>query len=149
MDRPNASLCEGKYSVLDTFCYGEFSVFYTIDCKPNLSSCVYQPYEFQDKLVENIHEECDYLKQIKLMKSQTKMRCRQIRRILQYHVTNKFFILSQSTYHLPLLFYAFTDEKQLLSGCPPGYQKKHPGTWFQDAVKIIKVTLNHTMIFSV
>ena len=82
------------------------------------------------------------------MKSQTKMRCRQIRRILQYHVINKFFILSQSTYHLPLLFYAFTDEKQLLSGCLPGYQKKHPGTWFQDAVKIIKVTLNHTMIFS-
>ena len=116
MDRPSASLCEGKYSVLDTFCYGEFSVFYTIDCKPNLSSCVYQPDEFQDKLVENNYDECDYLKQIKLMKFQTKMRCRQIRRILQYHVTNKFFILSQSL--ITCLFYFM--HSQMKSNCYQG-----------------------------
>ena len=58
-DWPNASLCEGKYSVLDNACYVEFSVFYTIHFKSNLSSCVYEPDEFQDKLVENNHADCD------------------------------------------------------------------------------------------
>lgn len=84
---------------------------------------MYEPDEFQDKLVENNHEDCEQPQQIKLMKSQTKMRCRRVRRILQNHVTNKFFILSQSTYHLPFLFYTFRPKKELLSGCPPCTKK--------------------------
>ena len=57
--RRNALFGESKYSALDHFCYTEFSAYYTINKKPDHSS-EYQPDEFQDKLIEENHEECDY-----------------------------------------------------------------------------------------
>ena len=59
MDRSNALFIGGKYSASDYFCYMEFSVYFTIDIKPDYSS-EYQPDESQTKLTEEIPEECGY-----------------------------------------------------------------------------------------
>ena len=52
------------------------------------------------------------------------MRCRKVRRILQYHVPNKILYPEKFNCHVLLLFYLFRDEKELLSGPPPIYQNK-------------------------
>ena len=53
------------------------------------------------------------------------MRCRKTRQIFRYHVPN--------------MFFPFRDEKQLLSGCPPLYQKKLQEQGVQDVVNKNKI----------
>ena len=77
----NALFSGGKYSALDNFCYSAFHPYYTINKKPDHSSW-YQPNEFKDKLIEENHEEHSYPKQIKLIKSQSKIRCCKVRRFV-------------------------------------------------------------------
>lgn len=75
--------------LLNNFCFTKCSVYYIIDNKLDHSayytidnkldhSSEYQPDNFQDKLPKENHEEYGYPKQIKLMKSQTKMRYRRV-----------------------------------------------------------------------
>ena len=59
MERPNATSCNGKYSILDDFCYAEFWAYYTLENKPSKTG-EYQPDELDDNLIENNHEECSY-----------------------------------------------------------------------------------------
>ena len=33
MERPNATFCNGKYNILDDFCYAEFLAYYTDENK--------------------------------------------------------------------------------------------------------------------
>ena len=87
MERPNATFCNGKFGVLNNFCYAEFLAYYTLESK-STRTCKHQPDELDDKLIENSHEECPYPKNIKLMISGETMPCRKIRRILRYHVPN-------------------------------------------------------------
>ena len=70
MDRPSATFCNGKYSVLDLkqhsvmekkhFCtisvLLEFLAYYILENKSN-KTCKYQPDEIDDNLIENNHEE--------------------------------------------------------------------------------------------
>ena len=67
---------------MNNFCYAKFPAYYTIDNKPD---------EIQDNLIGENYEECGYPKQIKLMKSQTKMQFWRVRRTLQYHEPTNFF----------------------------------------------------------
>ena len=66
----------------------QFLAFYARENKSNKTS-EYLPDELDDNLIENNHEECSYAKKIKLMISGETMRCRKVRRILRYHVSNK------------------------------------------------------------
>ena len=53
--KTSATFCNGKYSVLNNFCYAEFLAYYTLD---NKSICEYKTDELDDKLIDNYHEEC-------------------------------------------------------------------------------------------
>ena len=66
MERPSATLCNGKYIVLNDFCYAEFLAYYTAENKTS-KTCEYPPDELDYKLIENSHEEGSYPKKIKLM----------------------------------------------------------------------------------
>ena len=63
----------GKYSVLDYFCFAEFLAYYTLENKSSKTS-EYEPDKLYDKF--------SYPKQIKLMISGETMRCRKVKRIL-------------------------------------------------------------------
>ena len=80
MERPSATFRNRKYCVLNDFCYAEFLAYYTLENKLN-KTCdeLNQPDELDDNLTENNHEECSYLKNIKLMISGETIRCRKVR----------------------------------------------------------------------
>ena len=58
MERPSATFCNGKYSVLNGF-YAEYLAYYTLENKSN-KTCEYQSDELDDNLIENNHEECSH-----------------------------------------------------------------------------------------
>ena len=69
--RPSVSFCDGKYSILDSFCFAEFAAFYSLIYKPKETNEgeEYQPDLLPDSLMESSHENLNYLKIIKLMNS--------------------------------------------------------------------------------
>ena len=113
VERPNATFCNGKYSVLDYFCLAEFFAYYTLENKSS-KTCEYQPDELDNKLIENNHEERSYPKKIKLMISGETMRCCKVRRILWYYMPKKLLSPGKFSHHVLLLFYPFRDENELL-----------------------------------
>ena len=50
MERPSATFCNGKYSIVDDFCCVEFLAYYTLENKPSKNRG-YQPDEFDDYLM--------------------------------------------------------------------------------------------------
>ena len=112
-ERPSASFFNGKYSALNNFSYAEFLAYYTLENKSS-NSCEYQPDELDDSLIEKNHDEPSYPKQIKLMISGETMRCRKVRRILQYRVSNKILHPEKFAHHVLLLFYPFRDERVVI-----------------------------------
>ena len=142
VERPGATFYNGKYSVLNDFCYAKILACYTRKNKSS-NSCECQPDELNDSLIEKNHES-SYPKQMKFMISREGMRCRNVRRILQYHVPNKILYPEKSSDHVLLLFYPFRDEKELLLGLPPLHQNKSQEQRVQDIENINK--LNHVVI---
>ena len=61
MERPSATLCNGKHIVSNNFCYAEFLTYYTLENKSN-KACEYQSDKLDDNVIENNHEECSYQK---------------------------------------------------------------------------------------
>ena len=120
IDRLNALLIGEYYRSLDNYCYAEFSACYSVNNKPDHSS-KYQSGKLQNKLIGKNHAECGHPKQIKLIKSQTKMEYRKNRRT---HELNTILDPEKYAIHLLFLFHPLQDEKELLSGCPPSYQNK-------------------------
>ena len=120
IDRLDALLFGEYYRSLDNYCSAEFSAYYTINNKPDHSS-KYQSDKLQNKLIGKNHAECGHPKQIKLIKSQTKMEYRKNRRT---HELNTILDPEKYAIHLLFLFHPLQDEKELLSGCPPSYQNK-------------------------
>ena len=123
MQRPSAAFCDGKYSILDNFCYVEFLAYYLLENISNKTG-EYQSDELDYNFIANKHEEYSYTPpppKIKLMISGETMRCQKVRRILPYYVLNKLLSTETSAHHVMLLFFPFTVEKQLPSGNPPLY----------------------------
>ena len=59
MERPRPTFCNGKYSILDYFCYAEFLVYYTLKNKSSKTGeC--EPDEVDNNFIDNYHEECPY-----------------------------------------------------------------------------------------
>ena len=90
MDRPNHSFCQGRYIMLDSFCFAEFVSCYTLYYKPKEvdQNDDYQPDALPDSLIEGNHNYRNYPKIIKLMNSNEKMRWRKVRWVLRYHTPN-------------------------------------------------------------
>ena len=78
MERPNATFCNEKCSVLNNFCNAEFLAYYTLENKSS-KTCEYQSNEFDDNLIESNHEECSYPPKIKLMISGETMQYRKVK----------------------------------------------------------------------
>ena len=89
MERPSATFCSGKYNILENFCNANSLACYTFENRSS-KTCKYQPDKLDDNLVENNHEECSSPSpKFKSMFTGETMRCRKIRQILQYHLSNK------------------------------------------------------------
>ena len=56
MERPTATFCNRKYSVLNDFCFAECLAYCTLENKSN-KTCEYQSNELDENLIENSHEE--------------------------------------------------------------------------------------------
>ena len=83
MERPSATFCSGKYSVLNDFCYAEFLTYYTFERKSS-KTIEYQPDKLDDSLIENNHDE--------LMISRESMQCPKVKQICQYYVPKNFYL---------------------------------------------------------
>ena len=72
--RPSVSYCDGKYSILDSFCFAEFIAYYSLIYKPKETNEgeEYQPDLRPDSLMEVNCENLNYPKIIKLMDSNEK-----------------------------------------------------------------------------
>ena len=57
MERPIVPFCNGKYSILDDFCYAEFLQYYTLENNSS-KTCEHQSNVLDDNVIENNHEEC-------------------------------------------------------------------------------------------
>ena len=88
--RPSVSFCDGKYSILDSFCFTEFTAYCSLIYKPKEANEgeEYKPDLLPDSLVERNHENMNYLKIIKLINSNEKIQCRKVRPVLKYHTPN-------------------------------------------------------------
>ena len=62
------------------------------------------------------HDNLNYPKIIKLMGSNKKTQCQNVRRVLRYHTPNKYRFPEKYVYHLLFLFFPFRSEEQLLGG---------------------------------
>ena len=106
--RPSVSFCAGKYSILGSFCFAEFTAYYSLIYKPKETN------EADGSLMEVNHENLSYPKNIKLMDSNEKMHCRKVRRVLRYHTPNKYRFPEKYVHHLLFLFFPFRPEKKFL-----------------------------------
>ena len=61
MEKPSATLCNGKYNVLNDFRYAEFLAYYTREDKSYLT-CENYSDVLDDNLIESNHEQYSYPK---------------------------------------------------------------------------------------
>ena len=112
LERPNVTFRKGKYAVLDGFCYAEFLSYYYLDTKPlPIANNDCQPEVLQD---DDNDKPLRYPKIIPLMSSKEKMRCRNIKKVLRYHILNPAVNAEAYAHHLLILFYPFRKESDLL-----------------------------------
>ena len=124
MDRPDHSFSQGRYRMLNSFCFAEFVSCYTIIYKPIEvdQNDDYQPHALPESPIEGNYNCCNYLKIIKLMNSTENMCCRKLHRVLSYHTPNNQYPEKYAIHHLLLLFYPFRSENELFGGTSHTYQ---------------------------
>ena len=111
--RPSVSFCDGKYSILDSFCFAEFTAHYSLIYKPKEANEgeEYQADLLPDSLTEVNHENLNYPKIIKLMSSNKRMQCRKVHRLFRYHIPNKYRFPEKYVHHLLFLFFSIPIRK--------------------------------------
>ena len=89
INRPNLTSSNGKFAVLEAFCFAEFSRYYYSPCNPKYKENYCHPENLDDEIVEDISRS-DYLypKDIELL-SNEKMKFRKAPYVLQHYVPNK------------------------------------------------------------
>ena len=121
MEKPSASFCNGKYSVLNHFCYVKFLAYYTLGSKSD-KTCEYQLDELDDNLIENKHEECSYPPKTNVMISGKQCGVAEYDKSFNIVCEINFYL---QTNLLPMrYFYFIRSEKDLLSGFPRMYRNK-------------------------
>ena len=125
VDRPNRTFSKGKYSILDSFCYAEFMAHYYLLPK-NLSDSINdnQPTVLEELLLEINHTACNYPTTIPLMSSKERLKCRQVKAVLRYHVPNCHKFPEKYAHHLLFMFYPFRKEQELKSEISGSYCEK-------------------------
>ena len=107
--RSSVSFCDEKSSILDSFCFAEFTAYYSLIYKPRKTNEgeEYQPDLSLDSLMEGNHQHLNYPKIIKFVNSNEKMQCRKVRRVLSYHARNKYRLPEKYAHHLFFLSFPF------------------------------------------
>ena len=125
IDRPNHTFSSGKFSILDTFCFAEFVAhYYLLPKNSNDSVNDSQPTVLQELLLEVNHSACNYPSTIPLMNSKEKLKCRQVKAVLRYHVPNRHKFPEKYAHHLLFMFYPFRNEHGLKSDNTGTYAEK-------------------------
>ena len=115
IDRPNLSFGDGKYSIVDSFCFAEFLRYYYLAPFKSKDND-YQPEILQDDLVEHNHVlGNNYPTQIPMMSSNEKLKCRKVPYVLKYYVPNKHTKPEEYAHHILFMYYPFRDENDLKS----------------------------------
>ena len=113
----------GKYSILHSFCFAEFLAYYYLDTKSVIEND-FQPERLNAEHIEKNHSLCDYPKSVPLMNSSERMKCRQVKQVIRYHVPDKHTQPEKHAHHLLLMFYPFRDESDLCSQGAVSYVEK-------------------------
>ena len=125
VDRPNLTYMGGKYSVLDKFCYAEFLAHYYL---PSRQVCDEendnQPEVLDESTLESNHHLCDYPQTTPLMSSMEKLKCRQVKLVLRYHVPNRHKNPEKYAHHVLFMFYPFRVESELCRTTSGTYMEK-------------------------
>ena len=125
VDRPNLTYMGGKYSVLDKFCYAEFLAHYYL---PSRQVCDEendnQPEVLDESTLESNHHLCDYPQTTPLMSSKEKLKCRQVKLVLRYHVPNRHKNPEKYAHHVLFMFYPFRVESELCRTTSGTYMEK-------------------------
>ena len=123
IDRSHTTSSDGKFAVLDTLSFAEFSRYYYLPSNPKYKENDYHP-ELDDESISGMSNiGYTYPKKIKLL-SNGKLKCRKIPYVLQYYVPNKETSPEEYAHHMLFMYYPFRNEKELLSGNPPTYVSK-------------------------
>ena len=122
IDRPNKLFCNGKYSILDGFCYAEFLRYYYL-APSRTTDNDYQPVVLSDKLIEDNYTSAkNYPATIPLMSSSEKLKCRKIPFVLKCHVPNRHTHPEEYAHHMLFLYFPFRNENELK--CNKSYAEK-------------------------
>ena len=78
---------------------------------------MYQPVILDDELLETHHKDCNYPKEIPLMSSTEKLKCRKVKAVLRYYQPNPNKAFETYAHLLSVSFYPFRNEEELKS--PP------------------------------
>ena len=105
LDRPNLTFKEGKYSVLDNFCFADFVAYYVLNTKPKVE--LENDNQPEVLLEDDIDTPCSYPRSIPLMSSKEKMRCRSVKLVVRYHTPNPATNAEAYAHHLLMMFYPF------------------------------------------
>ena len=88
IDRPNTTSFGGKFEVLGTLSFAEFSRYYDSPSNPKCKENDYQLEELDDESISGMSNiGYTYPKQIKLL-SNEKLKCRKMPYVLQYYLPN-------------------------------------------------------------
>ena len=113
------------YSILDSICYAEFiSRYYLL---PKISNDLVndsQPNVLEELMLEINHTACDYPSTTPLMNSKEKLKCRQVKAVLRYHVPNHHKYPEKYAHHMLFMFYPFRNEQDLKSKNTATYSEK-------------------------
>ena len=89
VDRLKAAFLGWKYKMLDTICFANFLVYYYILPTATMDTVNdSQPTIFQEDILSNNNNSCNYPVTIPLMSSTDKLKCRKVKAPLRYHVPN-------------------------------------------------------------
>ena len=125
IDGPTSTFLNGRYSILDGFCYAEFVAhYYLLPKNSNDSVNDNQPTVLQELILEVNHTACNYPGTIPLMNSKEKLKCRQVKAVLRYHVPNHHKFPKKYAHHLLFMFYPFRNEQRLISDNSGTYSEK-------------------------
>ena len=126
LDSPDESFKNGMYREVTNLFFSEFlSLFYLKSRTTKDLENDYQSVILDDELLETHHKDSNYPKEIPVITSKEKLKCRKVKAVLQYYQLNPNKAFETYAHHLFFLFYPFQNEEELKS--PPvteSYQAK-------------------------
>ena len=113
IDRPNAIFKGGKFRMFNQICYATFCANYVLDTsKKSTHENDWQPIVLDECVNELNHETNQTLpKNLPLMNSKEKLKCRKVPKVLRYYTPNKHKYPEKYAHHIMMLFYPFRCEE--------------------------------------